>query len=71
MVAGMSEDQETVEIDYDCIRHETANAYLIAIVDDGDDSEEVWIPKSQIIALDDDAHVVEIPEWLADSKGLI
>lgn len=61
---------DTVEI-RGTILAETPDAYLL---DDGD--IEVWIPKSQIDNLDDDWEIedtieMEIPEWLAEQKGLI
>lgn len=62
---------ESVELYVDLIR-ETAAAILVS--DSGDD---VWVPKSQIVNLDDvpsapaDDVLIEIPEWLAISKGLV
>lgn len=59
--------------------HSTDKAYLVRTVDD----EEIWIPKSLVEyidlgdSFDDDEgrrcceiNVLEIPEWLADDKGL-
>lgn len=36
------------------------------------EGEEVWIPKSQIVARGEDGHGVwiRVPEWLAHQKGL-
>ena len=54
---------EKVEIWFDDIIHETANAWLLDI-----DGEKVWMPKSQC-ELDGD--MVLVPEWLAIEKDLI
>jgi hypothetical protein len=43
---------------------ETNKAWLLDI-----QGEEIWIPKSQCDINEDD-HTIEIPEWLADKKGL-
>jgi cold shock CspA family protein len=57
--------------DFSCeFKVETANAFL---VNDGD--ADVWIPKSQITAQSCDfkkgANVdLEIPQWLAEEKGI-
>jgi hypothetical protein len=52
------------------IKHETEKAYRVT-----DGENEHWIPKSQLE--DDPEHIsgstytIIIPEWLAQSKGLI
>jgi len=50
------------------IKAETELAYLVS---DGD--LEMWIPKSQIEEFDrsGDIATFQIPEWLAEEKGLI
>ncbi len=57
-----------IEITVDILR-ETDAAILVS---DGD--REVWLPKSQIEYSGDpgdESVCVEIPEWLAEEKGLI
>lgn len=56
---------------------ETDMAILVVNVDDDDDDADagIWIPKSQIEDTDrdepGDEGYIEIPEWLADEKGLV
>lgn len=69
---------DTVEI-YDLVlKHQTEMAYLII----DEDGEEYWIPKSQVVKIifGEDIMIegepakkiseLEIPEWLAEDKGL-
>jgi hypothetical protein len=72
-MGGTMAGNDIVDVDSLEIIHETESAFLL---DDG--YEEVWIPKSQIHNIQDFAHVeigdvvnIEIPEWLAEDKGLI
>ncbi len=53
------------------IHHETDAAILMS--DTGDEDDAVWLPKSQIEYEDrvDGYVLVEVPEWLAEDKGLI
>ncbi|KKK79902.1 hypothetical protein LCGC14_2828880 [marine sediment metagenome] len=53
-----------VEIDIDEIVRESEDAILVAI-----DTEEIWIPKSQIDEYDDNQ--VSVKEWIAIEKGLV
>ena len=58
-----------VVIPFDDIIHQTPEAIFF---DMGD--EEVWLPKSQIIEVDDSnpkRKTVTIPEWLAIDKELV
>lgn len=54
--------------------HETKQAILIT---DADDDDAVWLPKSQIEVKDEKEKedgtyiLIEIPEWLAQDKGLL
>lgn len=57
----MSKNLITLEVE---ILHETDKAILV----ETDFGEEVWLPLSQINLCGDE---VEIPEWLAEDKGLI
>lgn len=66
-------ENETVEIAFDGIKAETDKAFLLEI-----DGEEEWIPKSQIESWKmkeskwgKKSGTCEIPEWLAEEKGLI
>lgn len=52
------------------LHHETGAAVLVS--DTADPKDAVWLPKSQIeIEADGGEHVVTLPEWLAQEKGLI
>ena len=57
---------ETVEIAYDCIEHETDKAKLYDVGD-----AKQWIPRS-VIEEDDgeDGGVVVVKEWWAEKEGL-
>lgn len=57
---------EPVEVTYDEHEHETPDAHLFII-----DDEKVWIPKSQMEDWDPNHKTFEIPEWLAEEKGLV
>lgn len=57
--------RDTVELKYDEMLHETELAYLLRF-----DTEEEWIPKSQVESIDEDNCTVELPEWLVLKKGL-
>jgi hypothetical protein len=48
-----------------------AETDLAILIDDGYD--EVWLPKSQINYVGDvgDEVSIELPEWLAEDKGLL
>jgi len=54
------------EFEFEEIRFDTPLAYLFIV-----DGDEVWIPKSQIIAIDKRDMQAEIPLWLAEKKGWI
>jgi len=56
----------TVRLDYDKIRANTADAYLLEFGDDN-----VWVPKSQISTIFEKKKVVHMSEWFAKKKGLI
>ena len=58
----MSDD---VGIEFDDIEKETDAALMIVIGD-----EKIWLPKSQV-RLYEKKKKVYLPEWLAQSKGLI
>ena len=52
------------------LHHETEKAWLVS--DDGDKAKAVWIPKSQAeIEPKGSAHILTLPEWLANDKRLI
>lgn len=50
---------------YDAIVHTTDKARLFRFGE-----EDVWIPESQILWIDEDARDVLLPEWLVEAKGL-
>lgn len=59
---------KTIEFSAEII-HETDKAYLLS-----DGTDEFWMPKSQIKSERDlgDGNVeLEIPEWLAEDKGIV
>ena len=70
-------DYEPITEEYDgTFIHETDDAVLF-LPEDWDEGDEIWLPKSQI-KYDDhigyekhDSILVNVPEWLADGKGLI
>lgn len=63
---------DTIEVAVE-IMGETDKALLVS--DTGDRDDAVWIPKSQIEYPDGskrgDTVTIEMPEWLAEDKGLI
>jgi hypothetical protein len=60
----MSKNHDIIEIAGE-LRHETDKAYLLF---DGD--KEVWIAKS-LGEWDEQLKTMQMPEWLAHSKGII
>ena len=58
----MSDD---IAIDFDELEQETEAAFLVVI-----DDEKIWLPKSQV-RMYPKGKKVFVPEWLAQSKGLI
>lgn len=51
--------------------HETALAILVS--DDGDEKSAVWLPRSKIEIvreIDGETIEVEVPDWLAEERGL-
>ena len=63
---------EKIEIAVE-IHYITDRAYLVS--DTGDEDDAVWIPKSQVEPMTPpeigEEVIFEIPEWLAEDKGLI
>ena len=59
-----------IEVDVKII-HKTENAILVT----DDEVKEVWLPKSQVTTHQNydigDTLTIEIPEWVAEEKGLI
>ena len=64
-----SKDKQLIEVAVE-IKHETNAAILVT-----DGTEDYWMPKSQIkgefIYTKGKTVTIEIPEWLAKTKGLI
>lgn len=70
---------DTVTIEDLILLHSTDKAYLVQDLD----NEEYWIPKSQVFNIEfgkdieidgkpaKEIREMEIPEWLAEDKGLI
>lgn len=68
-VAVVSHDDGTnVLVRFDGVQAETEKA--VCIVLDATDYEGVWIPRSQIAHIDEDAGELWIPLWFAEKKGL-
>jgi len=59
-------DQETITIVYDRIKHVPGKRAILFFFDE----DSVWIPKSQITDIDEEANTVEIPLWLAEEKEI-
>lgn len=57
------DDQDTVIVTADAVKHETKMAWLIVI-----DGVETWLPKSQCSR---DNLEFDVPEWLAIEKELV
>jgi hypothetical protein len=50
------------------------SSLAILVSDDGDENNAVWLPRSQIEYYggdEGDIITVELPDWLAEAKGLI
>ena len=60
----MSEEQ-LVDLTYDEIEHETAEAWLFVF-----DKLLKWVPKN-VGSLDRDDGIVQVPEWFATKEGLV
>ena len=58
-----------VSVDYYEIVAETALATRFRLDKDDADSTCIWLPKSQITVWEKEK-LIEIPEWLAEEKGL-
>ena len=52
-------------LQYDELKYQTKLARLFMF-----DNHEVWIPESQIMDIDLDECRVEVPDWLAEERGL-
>lgn len=55
-----------ITVEYDEIITETGKAVLFDI-----EGEEIWIPASQLEDYDEDNQTFDIPDWLAEEKGLV
>ena len=69
-------DDEPVEIEYEEIVSETGAAICFRVPtyasrDFSYETQEMWIPKSQLIEHDEDGHTFEVPEWLARDRGMV
>ena len=62
------DDGMNVLVRFDSIEGRRKKAYRLRI--DPYDGPEIWIPKSQVASIDEDAGEVWIPLWLAEKKGL-
>jgi hypothetical protein len=57
-------DEADVEITYYSIKRETPKAILFEI-----DDQDVWLPRSQIVRVDEHDKVVQMSAWIAGEKG--
>jgi len=61
---GDREDfKDTVEVEYEEIKYISIKAALFVI-----DGDEYWLPKSQIVYLDDE--IVEVSKWIAENNHI-
>jgi hypothetical protein len=61
-----TDTRHTIELEYIKILHEKLLSYRFAFPE-----ADVWLPKSQIVEMDEDHKTVTIPEWLAVEKELV
>lgn len=63
----MPDDLDMVDLDLEVVR-ESDDGVLVS---DGD--TEVWLPKREIIYDDTthDAQTMQVPQWLAEDRGLV
>lgn len=67
---GDLSEQIEIPLAYLRVKRSTAKAWLIEFEIDKDlNSVEAWLPKSQC-ALDENAQVIYVPEWLVFEKEL-
>lgn len=64
--------RENVDLRHLAVNHRTADAILVVNLN----LEDVWLPMSQIEDFEVESHdpyvvSIEIPQWLAEEKGLI
>ncbi len=64
-------EEELVVLDYDEIVADTERAILFRMGEEEDLSSSVWIPKSVIREMDEEAKEVTVVEWFANRAGLI
>ena len=66
----MSRETEWIELNVHCHRC-TQRAVLLS--DDGDESNAVWIPRSQVRGevKVDEVTTIEIADWIAEREGLV
>lgn len=57
---------EMVEVEIDGIERETEQEWLVCTLD----GESIWLPKSRC-EMGPSEHIVEVPVWLAEEKGLM
>lgn len=58
-------DDDDVTLTYDSKKNETKKAILFKM-----NGEKVWIPKSQIVEVDETSKAVVVSAWIAGEKGL-
>lgn len=63
-------DGDPVEIEYEEIVATSKGAICFRVPTYQNETREMWIPRSQIIEHDKEARTFEIPEWLAQDRGM-
>lgn len=70
MARRRKKDEAMTEIEYQSIAHETDKAILFTIPTYGNETKDVWVPRSLLGEHDEDEQTIEVPEWLAAREGL-
>ena len=68
MVSSHIDNGDNVVVSYHRLEADRPKAYRFTL--SASDCDGVWIPKSQVAHIDEDAHEIWIPLWLAEKKGL-
>lgn len=64
-------DGDPVEIEYEEVVATSQAAICFRVPTYGDETREMWIPKSQLIDHNEEACTFEVPEWLARDRGMV
>ena len=64
-VCPMKRIVETVTIPYDALQHETEKAWLVNV-----EGIAIWVPKSVVLSIDENAQTFEVARWWAEDRNL-